>query len=126
MSLGWTSIVHTSVERYYSSCSTIVTLYIVCRHERVTLRIYSNKNMTLYYPTGSRSFLCSCTLAIGRFPGFIFVCVCEQNEGIRVVTFDDIADATAAHKALATELAANLGRRVRVHFVIPAPYRVRP
>lgn len=41
-----------------------------------------------------------------------------------MVTFDDIANATTAHAALATELAANLGRRVRVHFVIPAPCHV--
>ncbi|CAM9281355.1 unnamed protein product, partial [Sphacelaria rigidula] len=46
----------------------------------------------------------------------------EKNQGIRVVTFDNISDATTAHAALPSELAANLGRSVRVYYVTPAPF----
>lgn len=42
-----------------------------------------------------------------------------------MVTFDGIAAATAAHAALEPELAARLGRKVRVHFVVPVPDNVR-
>lgn len=48
----------------------------------------------------------------------------SQNKGIRVVTYDNITDATAAHAALGADLAPRLGRAVAVNFVELAPPKV--
>lgn len=48
----------------------------------------------------------------------------RQNQGIRVVTYDDLANATAAHGALGAALAPRLGRTVAVNFCALVPPKV--